>query len=909
MIGLGNTTQNASISFSQHGDTTVQGSYSLGGGVQLAGDVTTNGAANFGLNFNPTGEGPRRDWNFSLMYDLAGTGLSASVGYTDPGSTMGLTSTVNRDGLSTSAELTGVSIATNGPNGFQMDEINFAEKNINEAQDATQDDPANKNKDDDNSPKADDGDLLRDFAEAGTVLAVLLTGGAAVVTGLFGGGSPTTSTGGNPNTTPTAGETAVLERDRRREDEDTPRDDQDPPTPPNVAQVMPSPAVKKEDATKSPEPAKTDNAVTERGSDKSNPQSSILIRDYDQNIVDLLRSTISNVNSEITRNSSPEKILSSTSEGINLKKATDAANLKLQLLAASPEYTNLRQSIESTEKGIKVIQEQLKTLSKGSLEYKSWSDALSRSQGSLRDLKTQLSDMSKPIVKELNLATSKQNEYVAAQVAKISTDSNTMNKAILDVAKKLAESDSASIDPRIKDAYAKIAEAERQLLSTNTNTTDTDYKKALNAYDKAKSDFLSSNLGRDIGKQLQLADGPDVYSGKVYEKMPPETVMIKDTYYKVEASERLRIAELKTTLETREIKNPESRLLVESLQTKYQAEVKAFETNPKVIEANQKIENLNSQIAQKYAEFEKNPPSETERTKFESDMKKKLIAENKIISEAQKEMIKAEKTYLSERLTIIIKEDPSLFEGSNKVNLNTTNRKDAVYDLFYGKEDRDISSAANSLFDDGVKFGEATPLASKVITEESFPTKVNGLPEGAGYVRYMDFYGEKLILPGVPGSPITSDFGQRNDPKTGSPALHLGTDNAVPRGSVIGTPVQAEVFSTNNESLSGENSRHSQGLGKSVTFAIPDRNSTEQVRMTVGHNGEILVQPGDTVKPGQAISISSNSGRSIGDPGDHTHVEFSFYVGTNPKTGEMNFETRVPTAKDIPLLKKLGLIK
>ncbi|WP_167881959.1 hypothetical protein, partial [Leptospira bouyouniensis] len=117
-----------------------QGSYSIGHGVQLAGDVTTNGAANIGLNYNPTGEGPRRDWNFSLMYDMAGTGLSASVGYTNPNSTIGLTSTVNRDGLSTSAELTGVSIATNGPDGFQMDEINFAEQNINAAQDQTQND-------------------------------------------------------------------------------------------------------------------------------------------------------------------------------------------------------------------------------------------------------------------------------------------------------------------------------------------------------------------------------------------------------------------------------------------------------------------------------------------------------------------------------------------------------------------------------------------------------------------------------------------------------------------------------------------------------------------------------------------------------------------------------------------------
>ncbi|MDF3820627.1 peptidoglycan DD-metalloendopeptidase family protein, partial [Leptospira sp. 96542] len=140
MIGLGNATMNASVSFSQRGNTTVQGSYALGDtGAQLTADYTTNNGMNVGIDINED-KGPRKDWNLSFNYDLAGGGLSASLGYTDPDSTLGLTSTIDRNGLSTSAELTGVSIATNGPNGFQMDEINFAEQNINAAQDKTQKD-------------------------------------------------------------------------------------------------------------------------------------------------------------------------------------------------------------------------------------------------------------------------------------------------------------------------------------------------------------------------------------------------------------------------------------------------------------------------------------------------------------------------------------------------------------------------------------------------------------------------------------------------------------------------------------------------------------------------------------------------------------------------------------------------
>ncbi|TGL09141.1 hypothetical protein EHQ43_01400 [Leptospira bouyouniensis] len=244
-IGLGNTTSNVSIAFSKEGNTTLQGSYSIGHGVQLAGDYTTNGAANIGFNYNPTGEGPRRDWNFSLMYDMAGTGLSASVGYTNPNSTIGLTSTVNRDGLSTSAELTGVSIATNGPDGFQMDEINFAEQNINAAQDQTQNDQnkakllasgdftpadiANMSDDDiqnalDGLPQ-DEGVISNLLSEIGDYISPNLSGILAVGGGIATGIGLLTQFGslGGGNRIPTNLGSLVesLRNFRRREDEST----------------------------------------------------------------------------------------------------------------------------------------------------------------------------------------------------------------------------------------------------------------------------------------------------------------------------------------------------------------------------------------------------------------------------------------------------------------------------------------------------------------------------------------------------------------------------------------------------------------------------------------------------------------------------------------------------------------
>lgn len=202
-------------------DGTLAGASS---GVQQAADVTTNGAANFGLNYNPTGEGPRKDWNFSLMYDTAGPGLSASVGYTDPGSNLGMTSTVNRDGLSTSLEHNGISIGTNGPNGFQMDEINFAEQNINAAQDQSQDNQSNRDTTDADPTRNQDSDndFFADMGEAaGVAIAGLLAGGAGLVTGLFGGGTGGATTGGNASPVPTnTGVVATDEPVRRREDEE-----------------------------------------------------------------------------------------------------------------------------------------------------------------------------------------------------------------------------------------------------------------------------------------------------------------------------------------------------------------------------------------------------------------------------------------------------------------------------------------------------------------------------------------------------------------------------------------------------------------------------------------------------------------------------------------------------------------
>ncbi|WP_411821839.1 peptidoglycan DD-metalloendopeptidase family protein [Leptospira sp. 'Mane'] len=135
MIGLGNASTNVNIGFSQRGNTTISGSANTGvSGIQGTFSTTTNGATSIGGNYN-MGNGPRDGWNLGANYDINGGGMSGSVGYTDPITGLGLTSNINGNGLSTSVQVNGINMATNGPDGFNFDEMNWAEQNINLAQD------------------------------------------------------------------------------------------------------------------------------------------------------------------------------------------------------------------------------------------------------------------------------------------------------------------------------------------------------------------------------------------------------------------------------------------------------------------------------------------------------------------------------------------------------------------------------------------------------------------------------------------------------------------------------------------------------------------------------------------------------------------------------------------------------
>lgn len=113
---------------------------------------------------------------------------------------------------------------------------------------------------------------------------------------------------------------------------------------------------------------------------------------------------------------------------------------------------------------------------------------------------------------------------------------------------------------------------------------------------------------------------------------------------------------------------------------------------------------------------------------------------------------------------------------------------------------------------------------------------------------------------------ITDAFGERIDPITGQQSFHNGMDIGVPSG----TPVSAssdgvvEVVSYPKST----DSASTKDAGTYVAIAASDKDIDSSTRYL--HLSEAYVTPGQTVKKGQIIGLSGNTGRSTGS---HLHFE------------------------------------
>ncbi len=108
---------------------------------------------------------------------------------------------------------------------------------------------------------------------------------------------------------------------------------------------------------------------------------------------------------------------------------------------------------------------------------------------------------------------------------------------------------------------------------------------------------------------------------------------------------------------------------------------------------------------------------------------------------------------------------------------------------------------------------------------------------------------------------ITSNFGTRNDPFTGTPKKHRGIDFAGAVGTELMAVAPGRVVSAGERVGYGTTVEIDHGLGFSTLYA---------------HLSQIMVSRGDWVRPGTVVGLAGDSGRSTGP---HLHYEIR-YKGT-----------------------------
>jgi murein DD-endopeptidase MepM/ murein hydrolase activator NlpD len=114
-----------------------------------------------------------------------------------------------------------------------------------------------------------------------------------------------------------------------------------------------------------------------------------------------------------------------------------------------------------------------------------------------------------------------------------------------------------------------------------------------------------------------------------------------------------------------------------------------------------------------------------------------------------------------------------------------------------------------------------------------------------------------LIFPLSIPAPITSAFGFRVHPISGSSRFHAGTDIGAPYGTPVLAAYEGRV----------DNAGGLGGYGLAVT--IRHENSTQE--SLYGHLSEIYVQPGQWVEQGTVIGLVGSTGYSTGP---HLHFEW-----------------------------------
>jgi murein DD-endopeptidase MepM/ murein hydrolase activator NlpD len=153
-----------------------------------------------------------------------------------------------------------------------------------------------------------------------------------------------------------------------------------------------------------------------------------------------------------------------------------------------------------------------------------------------------------------------------------------------------------------------------------------------------------------------------------------------------------------------------------------------------------------------------------------------------------------------------------------------------------------------------------TPTANVTSFTQNVPARPNNVPIVPS-IASVQYNGDptapnvELIYPLMNPARVTSGFGWRTHPLTGSRRFHSGIDIGAPTG----TPVVATA--TGTVVSAGWNG----GYGKAIVIQHNDVQQT-----LYGHLSEISVQPGQQITQGSVIGLVGSTGNSTGP---HLHFE------------------------------------
>ncbi|MCW7506141.1 TIGR04388 family protein [Leptospira paudalimensis] len=313
------------------------------------------------------------------------------------------------------------------------------------------------------------------------------------------------------------------------------------------------------------------------------------------------------------------------------------------------------------------------------------------------------------------------------------------------------------------------------------------------------------------------------------------------------------------------------------------------------------LQKKEGEFTQKETELKNSVPKLTK-----NQIKQELKKETEEISKLKQQVknAKAEVYKFESQILLIKAEEMGMFKKQPLTEM----QKSAFIDLFDEKgssyESINTNRAMAAFYLNDQKLLNIQPEDSitntRTVVEKEISTyQGQGKEEGNGFIRTHELNGYFITMPGNPNDPVTSSPGPRRDLVTGKEGKkHEGFDVASKTGTIIGFPVNGKVVDVRVEN-NLRSPYAGYAYGQRVVIQAGDENS--EYGFSISHSSKILVEKGQDIYAGQAVCLSGNSGKAVGETGEHTHVEIM-----KKKDGKW-VSLPNPTKEDMEALEKLGL--